>query len=120
MLDVAQMQVIRMVAEGDRAIGIIEMPDIATGEQILLAEESLIHDGKVDVEALANFGQSSNPEIAATAYFLAGKHESDYGNFTQAKRYYESALRFRPDYADAENNLGILLAGLPGRLPEAS
>jgi ketosteroid isomerase-like protein len=46
-LDVAQMQVIRMVAEGDRAIGIIEMPDIATGEQILLAEESLIHDGKV-------------------------------------------------------------------------
>jgi ketosteroid isomerase-like protein len=46
-LDVAQMRVIRMVAEGDRVIGIIEMPDIATGEQILLAEESLIHDGKV-------------------------------------------------------------------------
>jgi tetratricopeptide (TPR) repeat protein len=57
----------------------------------------VIHDGKVDVEALANFGQSSNPEIAATAYFLAGKHESDHGNFTQAKRYYESALRFEPD-----------------------
>jgi ketosteroid isomerase-like protein len=46
-LDVSQMRVIRMVAEGDRAIGIIEMPDVATGEQILLAEESLIHDGKV-------------------------------------------------------------------------
>ena len=31
-LDVSQMRVIRMIAEGDRAIGIIEMPDIATGE----------------------------------------------------------------------------------------
>lgn len=46
-LDVSQMRVIRMVAEGDRAIGIIEMPDIATGEPILLAEESLIREGKV-------------------------------------------------------------------------
>lgn len=57
----------------------------------------VIHDGKIDVDALASFGQSSNPEIAATAYFLAGKHESDHGNFTQAKRYYESALRSEPD-----------------------
>jgi tetratricopeptide (TPR) repeat protein len=57
----------------------------------------VIRDGMVDVDALTSFGQSSNPEIAATAYFLAGKHESDHGNFTQAKRYYESALRFEPD-----------------------
>ncbi len=57
----------------------------------------VIRDGKVDADALSAFGQSSNPEIAATAYFLAGKHESDHGNFTQAKRYYESALRFEPD-----------------------
>jgi uncharacterized protein len=46
-LDVSKMTVIRMVADDDRAIGIIEMPDVATGEQILLAEESLIRDGKV-------------------------------------------------------------------------
>jgi ketosteroid isomerase-like protein len=46
-LDVSRMHVIRMVAEDDRTIGIIEMPDLATGEQILLAEESLIRDGKV-------------------------------------------------------------------------
>jgi uncharacterized protein len=49
-LDVSKMRVIRMVAEGDRAIGIIEMPDITPGgkgEKILLAEESLIRDGKV-------------------------------------------------------------------------
>jgi tetratricopeptide (TPR) repeat protein len=59
--------------------------------------EKVIHDGKVDADVLASFGQSSNAEVAATAYFLAGKHESDHGNFPVAKRYYESALGFQPD-----------------------
>src|SRR5208283_4950614 len=57
----------------------------------------VIRDGKVDSDALASVAQSGNSELAATAYFLAGKHESDHGNFPQAKRYYESALRFQPD-----------------------
>jgi tetratricopeptide (TPR) repeat protein len=57
----------------------------------------VIRDGKVDSDALASLAQASNPELASTAYFLAGKHESDHGNFPQAKRYYESALRFQPD-----------------------
>ena len=59
--------------------------------------EKLIRDGKVDTDALASLAQTANPELAATAYFLAGKHESDHGNFPQAKRYYESELRFQPD-----------------------
>ncbi len=59
--------------------------------------EKVIRDGKVDTDALASLAQTANPERAATAYFLAGKHESDRGNFPQAKRYYESALRFQPD-----------------------
>jgi len=59
--------------------------------------EKVIHDGKVDTDALASAGRSADPELAATAYFLAGKHESDHGNFPQAKLYYESALRFQPD-----------------------
>ena len=59
--------------------------------------EKVVRDGKVDTDALASLGQTTNPELAATAYFLAGKHESDRGNFPQAKRYYESALRFQPD-----------------------
>ncbi|MGA7295524.1 MAG: peptidase MA family metallohydrolase [Terriglobales bacterium] len=57
----------------------------------------VIHDDKVDTDALANIAQSGNSELAATAYFLAGKHESDHGNFPQAKQYYESALGFQPD-----------------------
>jgi tetratricopeptide (TPR) repeat protein len=59
--------------------------------------EKVIRDGKVDTDALGGIAQTANPELAATAYFLAGKHESDGGNFPQAKRYYESALRFQPD-----------------------
>jgi tetratricopeptide (TPR) repeat protein len=59
--------------------------------------EKVIHDGKVDTDALASLTQAANPEVSATAYFLAGKQESDHGNFAQAKRYYESALRFQPD-----------------------
>jgi tetratricopeptide (TPR) repeat protein len=59
--------------------------------------EKVIRDGKVDPDALAGFGRASNSEIAATAYFLAGKHESDHGNFAAAKRYYETALGFQPD-----------------------
>ncbi len=59
--------------------------------------EKVIREGKVDADALAASAASGNSELAATAYFLAGKHESDHGNFPQAKRYYESALRFQPD-----------------------
>lgn len=59
--------------------------------------EKVIRDGKVDTDALASLAQAANPELATTAYFLAGKYESDRGNFPQAKRYYESALHFQPD-----------------------
>jgi len=57
----------------------------------------VIRDGRVDIDALSKLAQASNPEVATTAYFLAGKHESDHGNFPVAMRYYESALRFQPD-----------------------
>jgi tetratricopeptide (TPR) repeat protein len=59
--------------------------------------EKVIRDGKVDTDALASLAQAANPELATTGYFLAGKQESDRGNFPQAKRYYESALHYQPD-----------------------
>jgi tetratricopeptide (TPR) repeat protein len=61
--------------------------------------EKVIRDGKVDTEALAALERAGDAELTAVAYFLAGKHESDRGNFPQAKRYYEAALRFQPENA---------------------
>lgn len=57
----------------------------------------VIREGKVDVDALSALERDGKPELAATGYFLAGKHETDSGNFPQAKRYFEAALRFQPD-----------------------
>jgi hypothetical protein len=83
------------------ASGNISAPDITPPAPSFSHEADVagkvIRDGKVDTDALAGLVQTANPEIAATAYFLAGKHESDHGNFPQAKRYYESALHFQPD-----------------------
>jgi tetratricopeptide (TPR) repeat protein len=77
------------------------VPDVAVAAPSFNHEadvsEKVIRDNKVDIDTLASLAQSGNPEIAATAYFLAGKHESDHGNFAQARRYYDSALRFQPD-----------------------
>ncbi len=79
----------------------IALPELApstpTFDHASEVAEKVIHDGKVDSDALASFEQSGNADLAATGYFLAGKNESDHGNFPQAKRYYESALRFQPD-----------------------
>jgi len=53
----------------------------------------------VDIEALASLERTGNSGLAATGHFLAGKYESDHGNFPQASRYYDTALRFQPNNA---------------------
>ena len=79
----------------------VNVPDITPPTPSFSHEADLlgkvIRDGKVDTDALASLAQTGNPDLVATAYFLAGKHESDHGNFPQAMRYYESAVRFKPD-----------------------
>jgi hypothetical protein len=76
-------------------------PDIPASEPSFEHESDVatkvIRDGKVDTDALSDFAQSGNAEVATTAYFLAGKLESDQGNFPVAKRYLEAALRFQPE-----------------------
>ena len=61
--------------------------------------QKIVHDGKVDAQALAELERAANSDLAATGYFLAGKYESDLGNFPQASRYYDTALRFQPNNA---------------------
>lgn len=57
----------------------------------------IIKEGKVDPDALTTLEGKKNPELSATANFIAGKLEFDRGNINQARRYFESALRFQPE-----------------------
>ncbi|MGB9235727.1 MAG: peptidase MA family metallohydrolase [Terriglobales bacterium] len=74
-------------------------PAVPTFDHAGDISQKIIRDGKVDADALAGLERAGNSDLAATAFFLAGKHESDYGNFPQAKIYYDSALRFQPNNA---------------------
>jgi len=69
----------------------------------------IVHDGKVDLDALTAIEKESKPELSATAYFLAGKHEFEHGNLPQARRHFESALRFQPDNSTILNYYAMLL-----------
>jgi hypothetical protein len=57
----------------------------------------IIHDGKVDPDALAALEQGDS-HAAAAGYFIAGKFEFDHGDFFKARSYFDAALRF-----DGEN-----------------
>ncbi len=92
--------------------------DSLAGHDDLLAR--VVHEGKVDPDALTALEMEGKPELSATAYFLAGKHELEHGNLPQAKRYLETALTFRPDnstilnyYAMALVRSGNAAAALP-------
>jgi len=82
-------------------------------EDSLVGHEDLatkiVHDGKVDLDALTAIEKESKPELSATAYFLAGKHEFEHGNLPQARRHFESALRFQPDNSTILNYYAMLL-----------
>ncbi len=95
-------------------------PPAPTFQQAEDVAGKVIRDGKVDTDALGALEQAGNSEVAATGYFLAGKFESDHGNFPQAKHYYESALHFQPDnstlliyYAAALLKIGQAPQALP-------
>ena len=57
----------------------------------------IVKDGKVDPDALSTLEGKSNAELSATANFIAGKFEFEHGNIAQARRYFETALRFQPE-----------------------
>jgi len=69
----------------------------------------IVHDGKVDLDALMVIEKENRPELSATAYFLAGKHEFEHGNLPQARRHFESALRFQPDNSTILNYYAMAL-----------
>jgi tetratricopeptide (TPR) repeat protein len=70
-------------------------PDTLANEGDLVAK--IVKEGKVDPDALTALEAKGNPELSATADFIAGKFAFDHGNIAQARHYFESALGFQPD-----------------------
>jgi len=62
-------------------------------------EQKVIRGGKVDIDAVKELERAGKSEQAAIGYFLAGKYESDQGNFPRAKSYYDLALSLQPNNA---------------------
>jgi len=56
--------------------------------------DKIIHDGKVDADALAAIEQQGNARMTAAGYFIAGKHEMEQTNYNRARTYFETAMRF--------------------------
>lgn len=59
--------------------------------------KTIVKEGKVDTDALSRFEGKGNAELGAAADFIAGKFEFEHGNMNQARRYFDSALRFQPE-----------------------
>ncbi|HZQ67148.1 MAG TPA: tetratricopeptide repeat protein [Terriglobales bacterium] len=74
-----------------------------------LVVDKVIRNGKVDVEALGNLEQAGDAAAASSAYFIAGKHEFEGGNFAAARKYFETALRFDSQNPTVLNYYAALL-----------
>ena len=69
----------------------------------------IIREGKIDTDVLAALESKGDPELSATADFIAGKFESEHGNVARARQYFENALRFQPDNSTILVYYGALL-----------
>jgi tetratricopeptide (TPR) repeat protein len=59
--------------------------------------KTIVKEGKVDTDALSQLEAKGNASLSATAAFIAGKFEFEHGNIDQARRYFDSALRFQSE-----------------------
>jgi tetratricopeptide (TPR) repeat protein len=55
----------------------------------------------------------------AVAEYNLGNYLMNIHRGAEAIPHFEAAIRTKPDYAEAENNLGMVLGNMPGRMPEA-
>jgi hypothetical protein len=69
----------------------------------------IVKDGKVDPDALSRLEGKGSAELSAAADFVAGKFELAHGSVDQARRYFDSALRFQPENATVLTYYAALL-----------
>jgi hypothetical protein len=78
----------------------------------------VVHDGKVDEDALNAIDKTTDPALIAAGYFIAGRFELDHGDRDHARRYLETALAAVPDNGYILQNYALTLLRL-GRAREA-
>jgi Tfp pilus assembly protein PilF len=71
--------------------------------------DKIIHEGKVDYDALSTLEQQTKARQTAAGYFIAGKFEFDRGNFSKSRSDFETALRFDGQNATILNYYAALL-----------
>ena len=98
---------------GSKELPALSLEDTLAGHADLASK--VVHDGKVDPDELASLEKEGKPDLSATAYFLAGKHEFEHGNLPVAKRYFETALNFQPSNSTILNYyaMALLRSGNP-------
>ena len=99
-------------ASATAGIAAHDLPAFAPGNSLKSEGDlstKIVHDGYVDTDALAVAERQGNPELAATAYFLAGKNEFDRGDLKQARHYFETALDFQANNPTILNYYAVLL-----------
>jgi hypothetical protein len=57
----------------------------------------VIRDGRVDMDAIEAVEKLGSPELAAAAYFTAGKYEAEHGSRNKAREYLEQAQHYAPE-----------------------
>jgi Peptidase MA superfamily/Tetratricopeptide repeat len=71
--------------------------------------DKIVKDDKVDSDQLTEIERRGDAKESAAAYFIAGKHEFDKGNFRQSRTYFESAVRLDPQNPAILNYYAALL-----------
>jgi hypothetical protein len=91
---------------------------------VALAGVACLWASRVQVEYWQNSGTLFERALAVThdnyvAEYNLGNYLMNNRQGPEAVTHFEAALRVKPNYPEAENNLGMALGRMPGRMPDA-
>jgi tetratricopeptide (TPR) repeat protein len=100
-------------AKTEPAIDFAPATDLQYGSDLI---ERVIRDGRVDADALRALENGGNASTTAAGYFVAANREMENANFSKARSYFESALRFSPQNPTILNYYATLLVRIGNAL----
>jgi len=96
----SKVQSIEAGARPETAASIPQLPfvsrDTSSDDDPRLLQE-VVHDGRVDRQALNAIESQGNPSTTAIGYYIAARSEFEGGKLSDARRDLESALRYSPE-----------------------